>query len=310
MGDRERVGDTETGHPVWGHRRPRRLDLWRREDLLDAHAFHAVPKSEGTASSRGRRPHPPSGRRRTQVAAARPVASPVGNASSPGGPRRGRKRSVPAMCPAVASVRFVGAISSPSGRHDGYSRGCRNQDSSLRELMTKSRLSPVDEPADAWGSRYASCLLRSQKVASARDAAPRRRWPRMALASGDALVEATDMAVRVAAAHQTDRFRGFDEGPLEVAVDVGAEAPVAQLVPARVDAASAPSVAGELLGDGKPGDGRRCARKSRCQASGASPRMRGAPQRGFAAAILLTRTAISASTGGRPRVGRRESRVQ
>jgi hypothetical protein len=69
---------------------------------------------------------------------------------------------------AVASIRFVGAISSPSGRHDGYSRGCRNQNSSFRELMAKSRLSPVDETADDWGSRYVSCLLRSQYVASAR----------------------------------------------------------------------------------------------------------------------------------------------
>src|SRR4029453_477792 len=55
---------------------------------------------------------------------------------------------------------------------------------------------------------------------------------RMALALGDALVEATDVAVRIAATHQTDRVRGFDEGPLEVAVDVGAEPPVARL-PAR-----------------------------------------------------------------------------
>ena len=76
----------------------------------------------------------------------------------------------------------------------------------------------------------------------------------MALAPGDALVEATGVAVRVAAAHQTDRVRGFDECPFEVAVDVGAEAPVAQLVPARVDAAGAAGVAGELLGGGKPGD--------------------------------------------------------
>src|ERR687892_1145821 len=76
---------------------------------------------------------------------------------------------------------------------------------------------------------------------------------RMALAPGDALVEATDVAVRVAAAHQTDRVRGFDECPLEVAVDVGAEAPVAQLVTARVDAAGAAGVAGELLGGGETG---------------------------------------------------------
>src|ERR687891_2511421 len=60
---------------------------------------------------------------------------------------------------------------------------------------------------------------------------------RMALAPGDALVEATGVAVRGAAAHQTDRVRGFDECPCEVAVDVGAEAPVTQRVTARVDAA-------------------------------------------------------------------------
>src|SRR5262245_66493581 len=76
----------------------------------------------------------------------------------------------------------------------------------------------------------------------------------MPLAPGDALVEATDVAVRVAAAHQTDRVRGFDERPLEVAVNVGAESPVVLLVTARVDAAGAPRVAGDLLGGGKPGD--------------------------------------------------------
>jgi hypothetical protein len=38
--------------------------------------------------------------------------------------------------------------------------------------------------------------------------------------------------------------------------------------------------------------------------------MRGAPHRGFAAAIRLTKALISASMGGRPQVGRRESWVQ
>src|SRR5262249_61213740 len=77
----------------------------------------------------------------------------------------------------------------------------------------------------------------------------------MALAPVYALVDASDMAVRVAAAHETDRVRGVDECPLEVAVDVGAEPPVAHLVTARVDAAGAAGVAGELLGGGEPGDG-------------------------------------------------------
>ena len=38
--------------------------------------------------------------------------------------------------------------------------------------------------------------------------------------------------------------------------------------------------------------------------------MRGAPQRGFAAAMRPTKALISASMGGRPPVGRRESWVQ
>ena len=38
--------------------------------------------------------------------------------------------------------------------------------------------------------------------------------------------------------------------------------------------------------------------------------MRGAPHRGFAAAIRLTKAWTSASMGGRPPVGRQESRVQ
>src|SRR2546425_10555805 len=41
-----------------------------------------------------------------------------------------------------------------------------------------------------------------------------------------------------------------------------------------------------------------------------SPWIRGAPQSGLAAAIRLTRTLISALTGGRPPVGRPESLVQ
>src|SRR3989442_5175868 len=44
----------------------------------------------------------------------------------------------------------------------------------------------------------------------------------VAFARGDALVEASDVAVRGAAAIEADRVGGFDEGPLEIAVDVGA----------------------------------------------------------------------------------------
>jgi hypothetical protein len=53
-------------------------------------------------------------------------------------------------------------------RHDGYLRGCRNQRSSFGELRGISRLSPVDDTVESFGSRYGSCLLRIQNVASAR----------------------------------------------------------------------------------------------------------------------------------------------
>jgi hypothetical protein len=66
-------------------------------------------------------------------------------------------------------------------------------------------------------------------------------WP---LAPGEALVEATDVAVQVAAAHQTDRVRGFAERPLAVAVDVRARAPVAQLATGRVNAVDASGAPG------------------------------------------------------------------
>src|SRR4029453_12527136 len=51
----------------------------------------------------------------------------------------------------------------------------------------------------------------------------------MALAPGDALVEATDVAARCAAAIEADGVGRFDERPLEVAIDVWAGRPEAGL---------------------------------------------------------------------------------
>src|SRR4029434_849051 len=76
------------------------------------------------------RPGPPSGAARSPTASALEHAPPS-----------------PDILPLPASSRFVGAISSPSVRHDGYLGGCRNQRSSFRELMEPSRVSPVDETA-------------------------------------------------------------------------------------------------------------------------------------------------------------------
>ena len=155
------------------------------------------------------------------------------------------------MLAPVASSRFVGAISSPSERHDGYSGGCRNQKSELPGAHGEVALIPVrrngGRPGLSIRFLFAEEPIRDFREMPRHDTDSRR----MTLASGDALIEATDVAVRVAAAHQTDRVGGFDERPLQVVVDVGAEAPVAQLVPAGGNAAGAAGVAGEFLGGGK-----------------------------------------------------------
>src|SRR5206468_11495003 len=70
----------------------------------------------------------------------------------------------------------------------------------------------------------------------------------------DALVESADVAMRLAAPHQTDRVRGFDERPLEVAVDVRAEPPEAGLAAARVDARRGARIGGQFLGGGESRD--------------------------------------------------------
>ena len=76
----------------------------------------------------------------------------------------------------------------------------------------------------------------------------------MALALSDAFVEASDVAARRAAAIETDCVRGFDEGPLEIAVDVWAGRPEAGFPTARVDARGRARIGGELLGGGEACD--------------------------------------------------------
>ena len=62
------------------------------------------------------------------------------------------------------------------------------------------------------------------------------------------------MAARRAAAIETDRVRGFDESPLEVAVDVWAGRPEARFPTAGVDARCRARISGQLLGGGEPCD--------------------------------------------------------
>src|SRR5262245_34005880 len=74
----------------------------------------------------------------------------------------------------------------------------------------------------------------------------------MTLAPGDTLVEASDVTARRAATIEANGIRGFDEGPLEIAIDVRAGGSEADLAAARVDARRGARVGGELLGGGEP----------------------------------------------------------
>src|SRR5437667_1804610 len=76
----------------------------------------------------------------------------------------------------------------------------------------------------------------------------------MALAPGDALIEAADVAARPARAVDADRVGRFDERPLEIPVHVGAERAEAGLAAAGMDPRRGPGIAGELLGSGEAAD--------------------------------------------------------
>jgi hypothetical protein len=60
------------------------------------------------------------------------------------------------------------------------------------------------------------------------------------------------VTARQAAAIEADCVGGFDEGPLEVAIDVWAGGPEAGLAAARVDTRCGAGVGGQLVGGGEP----------------------------------------------------------
>src|SRR5207245_4730701 len=64
----------------------------------------------------------------------------------------------------------------------------------------------------------------------------------VALAPGDALVEASNVAVRGVAAIEADRVGGFDECPLEIAFDIWAGRPQAVLGAASVGVGGRPRI--------------------------------------------------------------------
>src|SRR2546428_5620854 len=77
---------------------------------------------------------------------------------------------------------------------------------------------------------------------------------RVALAPGNANIEATHVALRRPPVRDTDRVGGFDECPFEIPVDVRARRPEPGLPTARVDARRRARIGGQLLGGGKPRD--------------------------------------------------------
>src|SRR6266480_1141793 len=123
-----------------------------------------------------------------------------------------------------------------------------------RSSWGHSRLSPVDETAGALG--FPIGLLFAEH--------PIRRFGempghgsdrlRVALPPGNALIETTHVAVARAPAVETDCVRGFDERPLEVAVDIGSRRSETGLPSARVNARCGTRIGSQLLGAGKPRD--------------------------------------------------------
>jgi hypothetical protein len=69
---------------------------------------------------------------------------------------------------------------------------------------------------------------------------------RVTLAPRDPFIEPADVTRPRAPTRQTDRIRRFDEGPLQVTVDVGARGTKSGLPPARVNARGGPRIAGQL----------------------------------------------------------------
>jgi hypothetical protein len=98
-----------------------------------------------------------------------------------------------------------------------------------------SRLSPVNETAAAL--RFAIRFLFAEHPIGRLGQVPRHRPDRlrMSLAPRDAVIEAAGVALGCPAAAETNDVRGFDESPLEVAVDVGPRRSEAGLPSARVD---------------------------------------------------------------------------
>ena len=86
--------------------------------------------------------------------------------------------------------------------------------------MEPPRLSPVDETARRL--RFAIALPFAQDPVRRFGQMPGHRPDglRVTRAPAEPLVEATDMAGRRAPAREADRVRGFDECPLQVAIDI------------------------------------------------------------------------------------------
>ena len=117
-----------------------------------------------------------------------------------------------------------------------------------------SRLSSVDETADTL--RFPIRLLFAEHPIGRFGQMPGHCSDGLCvpLAPRNALVEAADVAVGRPPTREADRVRGFDERPLEIAVDVRPRWSEARLPSARVNARRSARIAGQLFGAGKPRD--------------------------------------------------------
>ena len=191
--------------------------------------------------------HYPLPAQRARRGGAGPGNSPAGDQS----PCRSWRSSVPSLRLRGAGAGVIGTISSPSARHDGVPEERRNQLPSVSRSWHVTRL-PLRGRRRGW---HWFALVRGTAPAwsgSSRwpplGGARRPRPPSGGPSAADARIQATDVPVRPDLALEADGTRRFDEGPLEVPIDVPPELAVVDAAPAGVHAGRGAGVGGQVRG--------------------------------------------------------------
>ncbi len=145
----------------------------------------------------------------------------------------------------------IPVISSPSWRHENIPEVCRIHSSILGRIMTTTRLHlPGLTLSQSWILiRLLSCphMIRGFRQMA------RHRSNRLAvsLALPDPLIQLTHMSLRMGLSMQTDRMSRFNISPPQIAIDIGPQAPIPDLIPTRMHPGSCTRIGSIPIGTGK-----------------------------------------------------------